>query len=184
MRKFAVILLLVLFLFNWFGYRLFISFQQESANTKFENQLDQNSFDETQLVSVKIPAVYFSGYVNEKSFKRINGQVDINGILYNYVKVRVYNDSLEMLCVPNEPAMNLSTAKNDFFKLVNDLQHKGNKKNNIVPSKNISTEYFAVNGFTIIKNTFFTPSKWPRTFISGIIFQSTSVPEIPPESLS
>jgi hypothetical protein len=182
LRKFAAILLLVLFLFNWFGYQPLISFLEEKANMQLETQLDKNNFDESQLVSVKIPAHYFSGYVNAKNFERADGQVDINGIIYNYVKVRVYNDSLEMLCIPNNAAMKLSSAKDSFFKLVNDLQHRGNKKSNPGFYKNISTDYLAINDFTVTNNNFSIVSKWPPSFIGHIQFHISPVLENPPEA--
>jgi hypothetical protein len=158
-----------------------MSFLEEKANMQLETQLDKNDFDESQLVSVKIPARYFSGYVNTKDFERADGQVDIKGIIYNYVRVRVYNDSLEMLCIPNHAAMNLSSAKDNFFKLVNDLQHKGNRKSNTNFYKNISTDYFTVNQFTVFNNYFFTTSNWMPGFTGNIPFHSSAVLENPPE---
>ncbi len=168
--------------FNWYGYRLFISFLEYKENTQLETQLDKNNFDETQLVSVKISAKYFSAYVNEKNFQRIDGQININGIVYNYVKIRMYSDSLEMLCIPNQYAMKLSSAKDNFFKLVNDVQHKENKKSNSNFSKNISTDYFVVNYFAIINYAFFTSLNWPCNYISGRLFHSSEVLENPPEA--
>jgi hypothetical protein len=180
-RKPAAILLLVLFLFNWFGYRFLISFLEEKANVQLETQLDKNNFDESELVSVKIPAHYFSGYVNAKDFERADGQVDIKGIIYNYVKVRVYNDSLEMLCIPNNDATALSSAKDNFFRLVNDLQHKGNKRTNTSFSKNISPDYFAASQFAVSDYHFFITSKRTDHFISSIPFYHSTVLENPPE---
>ena len=63
-----------------------------------------------------------------RSFERAEGEVEMNGILYKYVKSRVYNDSLEMLCIPNTAKQQLLTSKDNFAKAVMDLQNDSNKK--------------------------------------------------------
>jgi len=128
--------------FNWVGYHLLVYCLQEKASTKLEDQLDREDYDEHQLVSVKIPVAYLPYYNNSKSYERIDGQIEIEGIRYKYVKRRIYNDSLEMLCLPDHDAMKLLSAKNEFFKFVNDIQHPGQNKNpGSGTSKNITTEY-------------------------------------------
>ncbi len=87
-----------------------------------EVQLDNNNYDESQLISIKVPITYLPYYNNSKTFERVDGQIEIHGTPYKYVKRRIYNDSLELLCIPNATAMKLQTTKNEFFKFVNDLQ--------------------------------------------------------------
>jgi hypothetical protein len=45
------------------------------------------------------------------------------GFNTNYVKRRLHRDSLELLCIPDQAAMRLQTAKINFFQLVYHLQH-------------------------------------------------------------
>ncbi|MBS1935256.1 MAG: hypothetical protein JST96_14745 [Bacteroidetes bacterium] len=128
MKKIFAILLLYVLLFNWVGYRLFVYCIENKVNEKFVAQLDNNNYDEDQLVSIKTPATHLSEYINSRFFERVDGQVEIKGIVYNYVKRRLFNDSLELLCIPNNPFTKIRNAKNDFFKLVNDIQHNGQGK--------------------------------------------------------
>src|ERR1700733_6515901 len=121
MKRILSILLLALLLFNWLGYRFLISYMAEKANTQLETQLDENNYDGSQLVSLKIPIKYISYFSSSTTYERVDGQIEINGIQYKYVKRRIYNDSLEVLCIPNHEAMKLKAAQNEFFKFSNDL---------------------------------------------------------------
>ena len=117
---------------------------EQKANVQLEAQLDNNNFDESDLISLKVPAEHINSYVKSNHFERVNGQVEINGVLYKYVKRRLFNDSLEFLCIPNNQVMSLQNAKDDFFKLVNDLQHtgQGKKTDNHSGSKTFSIDYY------------------------------------------
>ena len=94
---------------------------EDKANARLESQLNNGGYDESQLISIKIPATHLSYYTNSKFFDRVDGHIEIKGVKYNYVKSRLYNDSLELLCIPNHSLMRIQNAKDDFFKLVNDL---------------------------------------------------------------
>jgi len=128
-------------LFNWFGYRWLISFIEVNADANLEQHLDENNYDESGLITITVPLVNISYYNNSTQFERVDGQVEINGVQYKYVKRRLYNDSVELICIPNQKAMNLCSIKNEFFKLVNDIQHKENKKNSPSFSKNVLNDY-------------------------------------------
>jgi len=142
MRSIASILLLTVLLFNWFGYRLVIAVMESRADQQLEAQFDENKYDESQLISIKIPVRYLPYFSNSNSFERIDGQIEIKGIQYKYVKRRIYNDSLEMLCLPNHMAMKLQTTQNEFFKFSNDLQQE--KKPGQCPhaAKYLSIDYY------------------------------------------
>ena len=85
MRKIAAIFLLGLLLFNWFGYRVLIGYWQERAKIKLEARLDVNDYDESQLISVKVPVTHLAYYNSSASFERVNGSVEILGVQYKYV---------------------------------------------------------------------------------------------------
>lgn len=123
MRSVGAALLLLMILFNWFGYRLAIGMMESENNSQLEAQLDENRYDESQLISFKVPVRYLPYYNNSTEFQRVDGQIEIGGVVYKYVKRRIYNDSLEMLCIPNPTAMQLRTAENEFFRFSNDLAH-------------------------------------------------------------
>jgi len=127
-KRIVAILLLSILLFNWVGYQLYTAIMEQRADKTLIANLDENNYSESDLISIKVPAVHLSYYVNSKDFERVDGRVEIAGVQYNYVKRRLFNDSLELLCIPNKKATQLKTAREEFFKLVNDLQHPGHAK--------------------------------------------------------
>ncbi len=146
MKRIAAILLLVLLLFNWVGYQLYTAILQDRADKMMVADLDQNNYSDADLISIKVPAVHLSSYVDSKEFQRVDGTIEIEGVQYNYVKRRYVADYLELLCIPNKTATRLQTAKNEFFKLVNDLQHPGQSKKSDQHNtsfKGFNAEYYA-----------------------------------------
>ena len=98
-----------------------------STSQSLEAAIDKNSYSEDQLISIKKP-INLPYYNNTKDFTRSYGEVEMNGMLYQYVKSRIYNDSLEMLCIPNTSKQQLLNAKDDFAQATFDLQKDGAKK--------------------------------------------------------
>jgi hypothetical protein len=121
---------------------------EEKSNRDLETALDHNDYDPSQLISVKIPISYLPYYNNSSSFERIDGQIEIEGTEYKYVKRRIFNDSLELLCIPNHTTMKLKKVNNEFFQFVNDLQHNGqNRSSNAHHNlfKSFSGDYYPMN---------------------------------------
>ena len=100
-RKIATILLLSFLFFNWVGYWLFISWFESHVESQWELRLDKDQFDPSQLVLVKIPADHLPYSNSSTGFERADGKVDIGSIHYRYVGKRLYNDSMEFLCLPD-----------------------------------------------------------------------------------
>ena len=146
MKKIAAILLTGILFFNWYGYRLVSCWLEERADRQLEARLDVDSYDESQLILIKVPSTHLSYYNSSTEFERVDGEIEMGGIQYKYVKRRLFNDSLELLCIPNHAANRLTAARNEFFQQVNDLQqHNGQgKKANTHPgsSKNFTTDYY------------------------------------------
>jgi hypothetical protein len=148
LKKLAAILLLCLFAFNWFGYRLFMDVLEQQANKTFQAKLDKDQYETAGLIEVRIPLnlPYVS---NWSSFERYEGQTEINGVHYNYVKRRLINDTLILLCISNDTRNELRTAKTDIFKQVNDLQTP-NKKTNSSSDPGLK---YPLNDYLLNENT-------------------------------
>ena len=183
MKKTTAILFLTVFLFNWFGYRLLSSFLQEKAGLALIISLDNDQYDESDLLSIKLPS-NLPYYTNSKHFTRMDGEIEIDGIHYNYVKCRMYQDSLEYLCIPNKARNRLSSARDEFYKLVNDLRHPSpNKKNDHSGSfvKSPLSE-FCEQGTSWSFNSFFS-SKLIVVSAYNLIFPKPDISprELPPD---
>ena len=121
MKKLASILLLGILLFNWCGYRWVINIVQQQADTKLEAQLDRDEYDEAQLIEIKVP-VNMPYQTDWAGFERYDGEIEVNGIHYKYVKRKVQDGQLVLKCIPNHTRQRLESAKEDLFKISNDLQ--------------------------------------------------------------
>ena len=127
------------------------------ADGQLEARLDDNHYDESQLISIKVPS--HLSYSNPSlQFQRVDGQVTVAGVLYKYVKRRIFNDSVEMLCIPNHAAMQIQTARNNFYQLANDLQHNGQGKKDSHPGSSKAPsvpEYISTEGLFAMNDLYF-----------------------------
>ncbi len=143
MKRIAAIQHLGTFLFNWCGYRLVTSYLENKVNTQLQAALDNNEYNESDLISIKIPSS-LPYNISSSQFEKAEGEVLVNGVTYKYVKRRINNDSLELMCIQNITKTRLQNSRDNFFKLVNDLQHNSqNKKqdSNSNIAKNILSDY-------------------------------------------
>jgi hypothetical protein len=186
LKRLAAILLMGVLFFNWYGYQLLSNYWQNCAERRLEASFDRNNYDESALISFKVPLTSLSYYNSSSGYERVNGQIDIGGVRYQYVKRRIYGDSLEVLCLPNITSMTLRTASNDFFRQVNDLQQQNQgKKNTTHPVKDNSKDYRPAATGVVIPDALakvvvrvtnlYAPSRLPSVY--------APIAENPPEQL-
>lgn len=184
MKKIAAILLLGTLLFNWFGYQLLTDYLQYRSDKKLEAKLDDNDYDEAHLIELKVP-VSLPYQTNWDDFERYNGEIEIDGVHYKYVKRKVYNDSLILLCLPNESKMQIENARENFFKLVNDLQstksQKNSEKHHSLAFKNLLSEYWFTDNELAGLVPVILANKYTQTDYSSLSLCIKEVSEQPPE---
>jgi hypothetical protein len=128
LRKIAAILLCGIFFFNWVGYRFLTGMMEEDATRRLDARLDRQQYSEDQMITIKVPITNLAYYNNSARYERSSGQIEINGIPYRYVKRRIYHDSLEMMCIPNQGALQLRQSGKNYFSGVNDLEQQQGAK--------------------------------------------------------
>jgi hypothetical protein len=183
MKKLAAILLLAIFVFNLFGYKLYSYFAEQQALTQLTHTLQAENYsnDDLLLITKEINLPY---YVNTTQFTEADGETEINGVYYRFVKYRIYNNQLEMLCIPDVAKTKIRDAKNNYFSITADVEK--NKDGKSTPTKNI----FAKKAFSdfeenktytikVITNTYF---KNYATFKNATaVFAAKAVSEQPPD---
>lgn len=144
MKKLSAILLIALFLFNLVGYRILLNYEQQQSDIQLEASLDKQEYNESDLITITVPLSL--PYVNnQQSFERIDGEITVNGKILKYVKRKISDGNLILLCVPDHNKMRIESAKDEFFKYANDLvqnnqsKKSGNTKSGIF--KNVLSEY-------------------------------------------
>ena len=127
MRKLVAIFMLAIFTFNIAGYQLIYNYMASRSDIVLEQALDEQGYNESDLISIK-QATNLPYYTNNETFQRIDGEVEIDGIKYKYVKSRIYNDSLEMLCIPHHAKMKIEQSRNDYAQGAHDFQQTDTQK--------------------------------------------------------
>ena len=146
MKKIASILLSGILLFNGFGHRLILSYLEDQAQHEQEAKLDVDDYNESELISVKVPITHLSYYNPSPTYERVSGSLQVGGIQYQYVKRRLYNDSLEVLCLPDHAAMKWQAAK----------QKSSHPQVHRIPEE---TPYVEVAGFSLFAPDICAPSR-------------------------
>ena len=118
-------MLLLVYLFNLGGYTMAFRYFMYTAETGLTRQLEKNNYNNADLVAIRIP-LHLPYVQNNSRFERVDGSVENNGVQYNYVKRRVYNDTLYILCLPNQQKTSLVKEKARFAGEVTDFA--GSKK--------------------------------------------------------
>jgi hypothetical protein len=133
LKKIAAILLLSLMVFNFLGYRWYFSVIENNATAKLELKISSGNFNEDQLVEIRIPLNM--PYYSDKDYEEVYGETDWNGEHYRYVKRKVSNNTLYLLCLPNKEKSSIAKVKNEFTKAVNDIpanKQGSQQKNNFI----------------------------------------------------
>ncbi|HLL41614.1 MAG TPA: hypothetical protein VK369_00680, partial [Segetibacter sp.] len=118
MKKFSAIFLIALFLFNLFGYRILFNYEQQQSDVRLEASLDKQEYNDADLVTIKVPLSL--PYVNnQQNFERVDGEITVNGKILKYVKRKITDGNLILLCLPNDNKMRIESAKDEFFKYAN-----------------------------------------------------------------
>ena len=120
MKKLAAILLLVVFLFHFIGYRGWFYLLEHQWQQEIQISLDRNEYNEAELITIRAPLML--PYITDtRAFQRTDGQVTVNGKVYRYVKSKVENGEYVLLCLPDHYQQHLEKGKQDFFNYSNDI---------------------------------------------------------------
>ncbi len=181
MNRILTITLLGLLLFNWCGYQMLNAWLENRATDKLQLQLDDNQYDQSKLISIKVPATHLSYYNNSETFEPVQGQIEFGGFQYSFVKRRLFNDSIEVLCIPNAEATHYKRANFDYFRLVYDLQRPGGKKTGTHSYKRFTSVYCTVNNEFQIGNLYSHLGSINSSYVSALPIHSILIDERPPE---
>jgi hypothetical protein len=170
MKKIISISLLVILCFNCIGYKFFANYFENKAIDDMQTAVYNNKYNEADLVSFKT-ALNQPYNTNTDGYDYVDGEMDVNGTYYQYVKMRVYNDTLEVLCIPNCTKSSISEKKEEWSKQLNDLANNKQSKKSSTTSlvKTIFSEFTGTHHFDIYAyNSILTLShNTPYLLLSG-----------------
>ena len=164
MKKLLAILLLTIYLFNLTGYSLLFQYLINDTDTVLVKRLDKDAYNDKDLIEVKV-ALNMPYLTTSKNFERVNGQLELNGVHYNYVKRKVSSDTLYLLCLPNFAKTQLYAAKAGYANECNDVP--SGKKNT---ESSTAKKSGAVNEYNCVTTQFnFSPESLLPGAFSGFI---------------
>ena len=113
-------MLLAILVFNWVGYRILSDFLQHRSNISLEAKLDLNDYAASDLIELKVQ-LNLPYLTNWKDFQRCDGEIVLNNVHYKYVKRKITDGNLILLCLPNVNNTRIEKVKEDYFKTIHDL---------------------------------------------------------------
>ncbi len=143
--------------FNWFGYRLLSVYFELKADRQLVSFIKNNYYQDADLIKIKIPISIPYG-TNTADYENTEGNIDIDGINYRYVKRRFYKDSLELLCMPNFKKSSIKNTENAFYKKTNDFVdgRSSKKSSNTHQVAKFSAHDFMIQ-YSTVSNRFSLP---------------------------
>ena len=146
LRKSASVLLLLVLVFNMIGYRAWFYFAEQQSDAVLESRLDQNKYSENELISLSIP-LYNPYQLEQKSFERVNGEISYQGTTFKFVKRKISQGNLILLCIPNTGKMLLKKAKSDFANEANNIANTGKGNSGTGTQKMYNGSDFTIHSY-------------------------------------
>jgi len=142
LRKSAAVILLLILLFNIIGYRVWFYYAEQKADMAMESRLDKDQYDVNDLISITVP-LDNPYQLEQRNFQRVDGEFNFQGKNFKYVKRKVSDGNLILLCIPDARKMVLKKAKAEYGNAANDLN--GNSKGS---SRSGTQKSFSGNDYT------------------------------------
>ncbi len=172
MKKLIAIALLFIHLFNIGGQLAFYQYLVFKTDRFFNEQINKNLYSVDDLTEIKIPvnlphAADWKGYIN------LNGEVRFANASYNYVKIRVTQKAIYLMCIPNYKTTHLSGQNIIYAKQIKDIPVT--RKEHVPFGKIILMDYntpvidymFSNPQFVLQKKKLTDQSLIPNTYRSG-----------------
>ena len=135
-------MLLAIFAFNCFGFRIWFNWVQANADEHLEKRLNNGDYREADLVAIKIPMAL--PYLFSRSqAERVDGEFSQNGQTYKYVKYQMQGDTIVLYCIPHDDRLALEKRANAYFAKVNDLSNNSKGKKTL-PPKIVTDDYSTI----------------------------------------
>jgi hypothetical protein len=119
-KKLIAILLLNVHLFNLGGYQFVFQYFIHQSEVQIVKEIYENKIDATKLVEIKIP-VHLPGIQKWKDYVRVNGQLQLKGVYYNYLRYKMSPDTMSFICIANSVKTRLVSANLIIAKEINDV---------------------------------------------------------------
>lgn len=184
MKKTITIFFLLIYLFNLAGNTLLVDHLIHKNNRIRLEQIDCGSYDPVQLVEIRIPlrSPYYSSSLD---YERFYGNFDHDGRYFNYVMRKVINDTIFLLCLPDETGTALNHVKTTLSLAASGQCDEKNapQKGNPVAKKNAPMPDYC-QPIPCFDNRMAGPENMQRTgYVYSALYNCFIEPPVKPPSL-
>ncbi|MBB6112576.1 hypothetical protein [Mucilaginibacter lappiensis] len=120
MNRILATFVLFAHLFNAGGYLVLNQYLVNQSDKFVTDQISKGKYDTNNLIEIKIKQ-HLPQIRDWKAYARVSGQIQLNGVAYNYVKLKMTRDTLFVQCIPNYETTNLLNENIICAKQVNDI---------------------------------------------------------------
>jgi hypothetical protein len=92
-----------------------------------ETLFDHNQYNDEAAVTIRVP-LYIPYQTDRTKFERVDGKIIMNGRVYRYIKRKIVNDEMILVCIVDNKAMELNKSKTDFLKTTTGLFDNSSSK--------------------------------------------------------
>ncbi|RYF99462.1 MAG: hypothetical protein EOO02_16855 [Chitinophagaceae bacterium] len=102
-------------------------------------KIDNNQYSDDDLIEVKVK-LNLPYMTSAAGYENLSGEINIHGNHHNYVKRKVSQDTLYLLCLPNNKRNQLNDASEKYAAETNDFD--GSHKNDNQVKKSVTFNQF------------------------------------------
>jgi hypothetical protein len=146
LKRLIIFALLGIHLFTIGGYMPVLEYLIHQSDVQIVKEIYDNKINTKKLIELKIP-VHLPDVQSWSDFEHVEGQVVLKDTFYNYVRMKITRDTLDLLCIPNTAKTRLQKANVILAKEFSDVPlgkkgHDGSTKRSIdLQYHFISTSY-------------------------------------------
>jgi cbb3-type cytochrome oxidase subunit 3 len=183
LRKSASIILLFILLFNMIGYRAWFYYAERKADMAMEARLDKDQYNENDLISITVP-LDNPYQLEQRNFQRIDGEISFQGKNFKYVKRKVSDGQLILLCIPDARKMVLKKAKAEYGNAANDFNGNSKGSSRSGTQKSFCGSDYTSDTFQLVTSIFpyFHTSILSESVNSKLASAQVPAPGKPPQS--
>lgn len=126
-----------------------LNYYEQQATNKIEQSIDLSAFNESDLQEITFPLNM--PYYSDSKMESISGEVELNGIHYQYVKRKIENNILHIWCLNNIEKNRISTLKLQLSKSNTDNNSSEKSKHNFT-LKTFQTECLEICRINLLEN--------------------------------
>jgi hypothetical protein len=183
LKKIIAICFAGILLFSTGGYHPFISLLQQKADRHLESLLDEEVYDESRLIEIRVPLnmPYQQRYTG---YERHYGNIEVEGQSYTYVKKKIDGDVVIFQCIPNVSRQQLKDMRYDLTRANSNMastEQGPEKQSQPTLIKNSLTDFDDQLDNTLQHKLVIQENLFHDDYLLDLLEINGKVPHAPPE---